>query len=59
MIVEEVDVVLLATDIVTDVVDGWFVAFTLLYWNCFQNFCIAGTLLLALISYPRFLLVLI
>ena len=59
MIVGSVDAVLLAADITTDVVDGMFVVFALLNYNYFHKFCIAATLFLALLSHPRFLLVLI
>ena len=50
---------LLAADIATDVVDGRFAVFVLLDYNCFQEFCIAVTLFLALLSRPSFLLLLI
>ena len=59
VIVGWVDFVLLAVDIATNVVHGMFVVFALLDYNYFQKFCIAVTLFLALLSRPRFLLVLI
>ena len=59
MIVGWIDVALLAADIKTDVADGMFVVFALLHYSYFQKFCIALTLFLALLSNPRFLLILI
>ena len=59
MIVEWLDVVLLAVDIATDVVDGRFAVLALLDHNCFQKFCIAVNLFLTLLLHSRFLLVLI
>ena len=59
MIVGWIDVALLAADIKTDVADGMFVGFALLHYSYFQKFCIALTLFLALLSHPRFLLILI
>ena len=59
LIVEQKDVVLLAANVATDVVDGWFAVFVLLNQNCFQKFCIAVTLILVLFSHHRSLLALL
>ena len=58
MIIGWVDIVLLAADIATNVVDGMFVVFALLDYNYLQKFCITVTLFLALLSHPRFSLIL-